>query len=224
MRKLVYYVASTLDGFIAAPDGSYDFFPLEPDVAAHLTAGWPQTFPTFSHPQLGIDRPTGRFDAVLMGRATYDPALRVGVTSPYAHLRQYVFSRSLPPSTDPGLEVVAGDPVAFVRGLKGRAGGDIWLCGGGQLAGQLLPEVDELVVKLHPIVAGSGIPLAARGFEAHRFTLTGTRSFDSGLVLLHYAAAPAPSPAAADAAAPSVSAPSVSAAAAGVTAEGAPER
>ncbi|OON28956.1 MULTISPECIES: dihydrofolate reductase family protein [unclassified Micromonospora] len=218
LRKLVYYVASTLDGFIAAPDGAYDFFPLEPDVAAHLTAGWPQTFPTFSHPQLGIDRPTGRFDAVLMGRATYDPALRVGVTSPYAHLRQYVFSRSLPPSADPGLEVVAGDPVAFVRELKGRPGGDIWLCGGGDLAGQLLPEVDELVVKLHPIVAGSGIPLAARGFAAHRFTLTATRSFDSGLILLHYAAEPAPSSAPTGAADPATSG------RAGVTAEGAPGR
>ncbi|WP_433686874.1 dihydrofolate reductase family protein [Micromonospora carbonacea] len=217
LRKLVYYVASTLDGFIAAPDGSYDFLPLEPDVAAHLTAGWPQTFPTFSHPQLGIDRPTGRFDTVLMGRATYDPALRAGITSPYDHLRQYVFSRSLPPSAGTGPEVVAGDPVAFVRELKGRPGGDIWLCGGGQLAGQLLPEVDELVVKLHPVVAGSGIPLAARGFAAHRFALTGTRAFDSGLVLLHYAAAPAPAPVPA----PPASAPSASS---GVTVEGAPGR
>ncbi|MFI2665994.1 dihydrofolate reductase family protein [Micromonospora carbonacea] len=215
LRKLVYYVASTLDGFIAAPDGSYGFLPLAPDVAAHLTAGWPQTFPTFSHPQLGIDRPTGRFDTVLMGRATYDPALRAGITSPYAHLRQYVFSRSLPPSTGTGPEVVAGDPVAFVRELKGRPGGDIWLCGGGDLAGQLLPEVDELVVKLHPIVAGSGIPLAARGFAAHRFTLTGTRAFDSGLVLLHYAAAPAGG-LTAEGAPPSASS--------GVTVEGAPGR
>ncbi|EEP71044.1 deaminase-reductase domain-containing protein [Micromonospora sp. ATCC 39149] len=222
LRKLVYYVASTLDGFIAAPDGSYDFFPVEPDVTAHLAAGWPQAFPTFSHPQLGIDRPTGRFDTVLMGRATYEPALRAGIASPYAHLRQYVFSRSLPPSTAPGLEVFAGDPVAFVRELKGRPGGDIWLCGGGNLAGQLLPEVDELVVKLHPIVAGSGIPLAARGFEAHRFALTGTRAFDSGLVLLHYVAAPAPSAPAAALATPAGAA--ADGAAAGVTAEGAPGR
>ncbi|RGC67870.1 hypothetical protein C5N14_16810 [Micromonospora sp. MW-13] len=192
MPKLVYYVASTLDGFIAAPDGSYDFLPLEPDVAAHLAAHWPQTFPTLSHPHFGIDRPTGRFGGLLMGRATYDPALRIGVTSPYAHLRQYVFSRSLPPSDDPGVEIVDADPVAFVRDLKRQPGGDIWLCGGGQLAGQLLPEVDELVVKLHPIVAGSGVPLADRGFDPHRFALAGTRAFDSGLVILHYTAAPGP--------------------------------
>ncbi|MEU4778054.1 dihydrofolate reductase family protein [Micromonospora sp. NPDC023633] len=187
MRKLVYYVASTLDGFIAAPDGSYDFFPLDPDLAAHLAANWSQTLPTFAHPQFGIDEPTGRFDAVLMGRATYDPALKMGVTSPYAHLKQYVFSRTLPPAAEPEVEIVSTDPVDFVRELKRRPGRDIWLCGGGQLAGQLLPEVDELIIKLNPYVVGSGIPLADRGFDPRRFDLVDTRPFDSGVVILHYA-------------------------------------
>ncbi|MCW3840315.1 dihydrofolate reductase family protein [Micromonospora yasonensis] len=192
MRKLVYYVATTLDGFIAAPDGSYDFFPLvpDPDVLAHLAAEWPQTFPTFTHAQFGIESPpAGRFDALLMGRGTYEPALKAGVTSPYAHLKQYVLSRSLPPSDDPQVEIVAGDAVAFVRELKERPGGDIWLCGGGHLAGQLLGEVDELVVKLNPVVVGSGVPLADRGFAPHRFTLVETRPFDSGVVVLRYTAA-----------------------------------
>ncbi|MEV4664450.1 dihydrofolate reductase family protein [Micromonospora echinofusca] len=187
MRKLVYYVASTLDGFIAAPDGSYDFFPLDPDLAAHLAANWSQTLPTFAHPQFGIDEPTGRFDAVVMGRATYDPALKMGVTSPYAHLKQYVFSRTLPPAAEPEVEIVSTDPVDFVRELKSRPGRDIWLCGGAQLAGQLLPEVDELIIKLNPYVVGSGIPLTARGFDPRRFDLVDTRPFDSGVVILHYA-------------------------------------
>lgn len=186
MRSLVYFVASTLDGFIAAPDGSYDFFPLAPDVAEYLATDWPQTLPTVAHPAFGIDRPQGRFDAVVMGRGTYDPGLKAGLTSPYAHLRQYVFSRTLPPADYPDVEVVSGDPVTVVRELKEQPGGDIWLCGGGQLAGQLLPEVDELVVKLHPILAGEGIPIATRRFAPHRFELVGTRAFDSGLVVLRY--------------------------------------
>ncbi|MFG1777101.1 dihydrofolate reductase family protein [Micromonospora sp. NPDC049048] len=187
MRKLVYYVASTLDGFIAAPDGSYDFLGLAPDLAAHVAANWSQTLPTFVHPQFGIDEATGRFDAVLMGRATYDPALQLGVTSPYAHLTQYVFSRTLPPAAEPEVEIVSTDPVEFVRELKRQPGRDIWLCGGAQLAGQLLPEVDELIIKLNPYVVGSGIPLTARGFDPRRFDLVDTRPFDSGVVMLHYA-------------------------------------
>ncbi|MFI7574005.1 dihydrofolate reductase family protein [Micromonospora sp. NPDC049497] len=186
MRKLVYYVASTLDGFIAAPDGSPDFFGLEPDLAAHIATHWPQTLPTFTHPQFGVENPQGRFDALVMGRATYDPALKIGITSPYAHLRQYVFSRSLPPSTEPEVEIVAGDPAEFVRALKREPGGDIWLCGGGQLAGQLLPEVDELVLKLNPVLVGSGVPLASRGFEPHRFRLVESLPLASGTVVLLY--------------------------------------
>ncbi|WP_091672947.1 dihydrofolate reductase family protein [Micromonospora auratinigra] len=190
MRTLVYYVNSTLDGFIAAPDGSFDFLPQEPEVLAHLAAEWPQTFPTFTHPQFGIaSPPTGRFDAVLMGRGTYEPALKMGVTSPYAHLAQYVFSRTLPPSDDPQVQIVDRDPAAFVRDLKARPGGDIWLCGGGQLAGQLLDQVDELVVKLSPLVIGSGVPLVDRGFDPRRLTLRDARPFDSGVVVLRYAAA-----------------------------------
>ncbi|MET7751862.1 dihydrofolate reductase family protein [Micromonospora sp. NPDC005367] len=186
MRKLVYYVAGTLDGFIAAPDGSYDFLPLEPDVAAHLVATYPQTLPTFAHAQFGIDRPEGRFDAVVMGRSTYDPGLAAGITSPYAHLQQYVFSRSLPPAAEPEVEIVAGDAVAFVRELKTRDGKDIWLAGGGQLAGQLLPEVDELILKLNPVVVGSGVPLVTRDFDPRRFTLVDTRPFHTGVVILRY--------------------------------------
>ncbi|MFI7073375.1 dihydrofolate reductase family protein [Micromonospora sp. WMMD754] len=187
LRKLVYFVASTLDGFIAAPDGSFDFLPLEPDVAPYLVSEWPQTLPTFAHAQLGVDSPpAGRFDTVLMGRATYEPGLTLGFPSPYDHLTQYVFSRSLAPADHPDVRIVAGDPVPFVRELKARPGADIWLCGGGQLAGQLLDEVDELVVKLNPVVVGSGIPLVDRGFDPRRFTLTSTRPFDSGVVVLRY--------------------------------------
>ncbi|MEW2473574.1 dihydrofolate reductase family protein [Micromonospora gifhornensis] len=186
MRKLVYYVAATVDGFIAAPDGSYDFFDLHPDPAGHLVTQWPQTFPTFAHAQLGIDRPQGRFDTVLMGRATYEPALRVGVTSPYAHLKQYVFARSLPPSDDPAVEIVSGDPATFVRDLKERPGGDIWLCGGGHLAGQLLSEVDEWVIKVNPVAAGSGIPLLDHPFTPQHLTLLAATPTDAGVVVLHY--------------------------------------
>ncbi|MFI7023696.1 dihydrofolate reductase family protein [Micromonospora sp. NPDC049900] len=186
MRSLVYYVASTIDGFIAAPDGAFEFFGPEPEVARHLATHWPQTFPTFAHPQLGIDRPQGRFDAVLMGRATYEPALKLGIASPYAHLKQYVFARSLPPSDDPAVEIVSSDAVAFVRDLKQQPGGDIWLCGGGRLAGQLLPEVDELMVKVNPIVAGSGIPLADRPFDLQHFTLVDATPIGAGVVMLRY--------------------------------------
>ncbi|GAB3813237.1 dihydrofolate reductase family protein [Micromonospora zhanjiangensis] len=190
MRQLVYYVASTIDGRIAGPDGQFDFFPFAPgtEISDYINARYPETLPTGFRTALGIDAPHGRYDTVLMGRGTYEPALKAGVTSPYAHLRQYVFSRTLPPAPEPEVEIVAGDPVAFVRDLKRQDGRDIWLCGGGQLAGQLLPEIDELFVKLNPIVAGAGIPIVDRDFDPRHFTLVEARPFDTGVVVLRYRA------------------------------------
>jgi len=185
MRKLVYFVAGTLDGYIAAPDGSWDFFAAGDDVIAYMKEHYPETLPT----HLRESGPIRVFDTVLMGRRTYEPALKAGITSPYAHLTQIVFSRLLT-SPDPAVRVVAGeDPLEVVAQLKRRPGRDIWLAGGGHLAGQLLPAVDELVIKLNPVVAGAGIPLAAAAFHPHAYAFTDATPLPSGVVVLRYRAA-----------------------------------
>ncbi len=184
MRKLVYYVAGTIDGFIAAPDGAYDFFPFEPDLADWIVTHYPETLPTPYRKAVGIDdTPPKVFDTVLMGHGTYRPGLDQGVPSPYAHLTQYVFAHDL---ESPDVHVVDGDPVALVQELKAKDGRDIWLAGGGRLAGALRDEIDEYVIKLSPVLAGSGIPILADGFDPRRLTLTGTQALPSGVVILHY--------------------------------------
>ncbi|MEV8530848.1 dihydrofolate reductase family protein [Streptomyces sp. NPDC051211] len=188
MRKLTYYIAATLDGYIAGPDGQYDFFPFEGEEAAAILADFPETLPTPLHGPLGIaDRAPERFDTVIMGRGTYDPGLKAGFTSPYAHLKQYVVSRTLT-SPDPAVTVV-DDPVALVRELKKQDGMGIWLCGGGKLAAALCDEIDELVIKRHPVVIGSGIPLFDGPFVPANFAPATTRSFDSGLTITTFSKA-----------------------------------
>ncbi|MFE1453157.1 dihydrofolate reductase family protein [Streptomyces olivaceoviridis] len=194
MRKLTYFVAGTIDGFIAGPDGDYDFFSpyLTEDYLPHLTVDFPETLPTPARAALGVaDAPNTHFDTVVMGRGTYEPGLATGLTSPYAHLRQIVVSRSLGVSPDASVEVTTEDPVALVRRLKQEEGLGIWLCGGGDLAGQLLPEIDELIVKQYPVVAGSGIPLFRAEFSPRAFKLTGSRVFDNGTIALTYTKASA---------------------------------
>lgn len=187
MRQLTYYIATTLDGFIAAEDGSFDFFRFEPgDLADTVLAEYPETMPAPARGPFGVaDAPNRRFDTVVMGRGTYQPGVDIGLTSPYPHLRQVVFTRSLP-DMDPDVEIVEGDPVAFVRELKRDDGLGIWLCGGGKLAATLAPEIDELVVKCNPIVLGRGVPLFDGDIAPTRFTLTGSRSFESGVVMSTY--------------------------------------
>ncbi|WP_406340454.1 dihydrofolate reductase family protein [Streptomyces sp. NBC_00648] len=189
MRKLTYFIGTTIDGFIAAPDGDYDFFMpyVTEDFLPHLIAEYADTLPTPARAGLGLaDAPNTRFDTVLMGRGTYDPGLAMGLTSPYAHLRQFVLSRSLAVSPDEAVEVTAEDPTQLVRRLKEEEGLGIWLCGGADLAGQLLPEIDELIVKQYPIVAGSGIPLFRTDFSPRAFKLTDSHAFERGNLVLTY--------------------------------------
>lgn len=199
MRKLVYYVAVSLDGRIAGPGGEFDFYPAGDEQQAAAYSAWcnaryPEFVPTAMRAALGLaDTPNRRFDTVLMGLGSYRPALDAGITSPYAHLRQYVVSSTLAPDTDPAVTVVRADPLALVRDLKGEAGEragqerDIWLCGGGRLAGALLPEIDELIIKSYPVVAGAGIPVFDGEFDPTVFDVTDRDSFDNGVTVTHFA-------------------------------------
>lgn len=185
MRRLVYYIGATIDGFIAAPDGDFGFFPVGQDVVDFIVEDYPDTLPTHVRAHLGVDVPNPTFDVGVQGRATLQPALDVGIASPYAHLRQYVVSTTYV-SPDPAVEVVAGDVVAWVRERKAEDGKDIYLIGGSRLAGSLLGEIDALVVKLYPVVAGAGVPLFTAEFTPTPFTLTATRVLEHGTVVLHY--------------------------------------
>ncbi|MFI2721877.1 dihydrofolate reductase family protein [Streptomyces collinus] len=193
MRKLVYYIAVTLDGRIAGPEGEYDFFLAGTEQQSAAYSAWantlyPETVPTAYRAAAGLaDTPNRSFDTVVMGAATYRAPLEQGVTSPYAHLRQYVVSSTLGHDVDPAVTVVPGDPLTLVRELKREkdSGADIWLCGGGKLAGALLPEIDELVVKHYPVVAGAGIPAFDGAFDPTVFDVAERTAFPNGVTLTH---------------------------------------
>lgn len=174
-----------MDGFIAGPGGSVDFFPVADDVIEYIVAEFPETIPTHIRTSLGVERENRHFDTVIMGRATYDPALQEGITSPYAHLKQYVASLNLTSSPDPDVSLTS-DPITTVRGLKQKPGAGIWLAGGGKLAGTLFPEIDELIVKIYPVAAGSGIPLFGTDVTPTRLTLTASTLLDSGTAIMRY--------------------------------------
>ncbi|MBF6063802.1 dihydrofolate reductase family protein [Nocardia terpenica] len=189
MRKLTYYVASTIDGFIATEDGSVDFFPVGGDHGPAITAQYPETLPAKVRESLGVDKLGSTFDTVLMGRKTHDFGVRTGTSSPYTHLRQFVVSTTLPDRPDPDVELISEDPLGRVRELKREKGLGIWLCGGGELAQELLPEIDQVFLKLYPIVLGRGRPLFGAGGqlpEPTRFRVLTSRVFSDGVAFLKY--------------------------------------
>lgn len=170
MTQLTYYVAASLDGFIAHADGSFDGFAWDDEVVSDFFAD------------------LERFGTVLMGRKTYEVGLKEGKTSPYPSMRQVVFSRTIEESPDEAVELVRGDIAEFVRNLKSQADAPVWLCGGADVASTLLDAglVDQIVVKLNPVVFGSGIPLFGPAVDLTSLALTRTRVYDCGIVFLDY--------------------------------------
>ncbi len=186
MRELKYYIACTVDRFIADSDGSVDFFPMEGEHFADLFKSFPETIPAHLRDVLGIRGSNKWFDVVLMGRKTYEVGLKEGVTNPYPQMKQYVFSRTLKQSPDENVELVSGDAVALVKELKKQPGKDIWLCGGGDLATILFPEIDEIIMKLNPILLGEGIPLFSGVVKPSAVELIDSKIYSNGFMLLRY--------------------------------------
>lgn len=171
MRNLVYDVAMSLDGFIAGPGG---------DVSRFLSAG--------DHVDAYFAR-LAAYDTTVMGRATYEFGYAFGMAPgarAYPHMTHHIYSRTLELPADSQVEVVRDDAASHVAALKATDGGDIYLCGGGRLAGALLAAglIDRLIVKLNPILLGEGVPL----FDGARadLTLLDSRRYESGVVLLTY--------------------------------------
>ncbi|MFF3055112.1 dihydrofolate reductase family protein [Streptomyces sp. NPDC057909] len=190
MRKLTYFIACSIDGFIGDPGGDassmYPF--VNEEFIEFLTSQYPETVATEGRRQLGFhDAESQKFDTVIQGRGSYQLALDMNITSPYAQLRELVASRTLKESPDPNVELISDDVVGRVRELKAEGSGlGIWLCGGSQLAGELLDEIDELVIKTYPLVYGSGMPMFGSDFAATEFALESVRIFDNGVLVRTY--------------------------------------
>jgi dihydrofolate reductase len=140
VRQLRYSVAASLDGYIAAPDGGFDWIPMDPDIDfAAMYAG---------------------FSGLVMGRVSYEVFVATG-GAPGLSLPTYVYSRTLPEGQRDGV-TFAHDAVAHVRALKAEGDGKpLWLWGGAALFRDLAAAglVDGVDVAILPILLGAGIPL-----------------------------------------------------------------
>ena len=167
MRRVVLYIACSLDGYIARSDGRVDWL--------------------FTDQDYGFTDFLGSVDAVLLGRKTHDVMVELGERF-VAGKKNYIFSRHPTAAHPPEVEYVAGDPRALVDRLRSAPGRDIWLVGGGDLLGQFLDAdlVDDMIVFVHPIVLGEGIPLFPGTRRWVDLVLRRTQEFSSGLVELRY--------------------------------------
>jgi dihydrofolate reductase len=171
MRKVTFGGANSLDNYLARPDHAVDWLLWGKEAAAVMADYWK-----------GID-------TVLMGRKTYEVALRSGHgggSSP--GMTTYVFSRTLPEGGARGVTVIRDDAAEFVRGLKGQDGKDICLMGGGELARSLFEAglIDEIGFNIHPVLLGSGVPLFHPMSRQIDLELLECRPFKNGCVYVIY--------------------------------------
>ena len=175
-RKIIVYVATSADGFIARKDGGVDW--------------------------LDRPRPKGNYDmgefwksidTILLGRKTYDfvvQFVKEGKSVPnMGDIKPYVFSRKPPKKVLPGFEFVKEPIKKFAKRLRAQKGKNIFMMGGGGLIASFLDagEIDEFVISVIPIFIGEGIPLIAPRHRNVPLKLLSTKKFSDGVVKLHYA-------------------------------------
>ena len=165
MRKIRYQVACSLDGYIAGPNGEYDWIVHDPDI--DFKAMFDQ------------------YDTLLMGRRTFELTL----TGPKHEHRMVVVSRSLRPEDYPDVTIISDRVKERIDELRAQPGKDIWLFGGGEAFRSLLELgcVDTVEPAIIPVVLGAGIPLLPGPAIQRRLSLTGHRLYEkSGIMLLQY--------------------------------------
>lgn len=180
MRKVTFGGANSLDNYFARKDDAVDWL-LWSDEAADLLKTYWKTI-----------------DTVVMGRKTYEVALRMTRSSkkggkkesinPYPNVKTYVFSRTLKESKDKEVEIINEDAADFVRKLKEEKGKDICVMGGGLLAKSLFEAdlIDEVGFNIHPVLLGQGIPLFHEMSRQINLELLECRPFKNGCVYVLY--------------------------------------
>jgi len=170
MRRVRLFIATSLDGFIAGPGDDL---------------GW-----LFHDGDYGYAAFWAGIDTVLVGRRTYDVARRFPEW-PYAGRNVVVFTRQGDAGiATPRTVATARPPAEVVAELRARDGRDLWLVGGGALVATFMEAglIDDVIVSIHPVLLGDGIPLVARGARRMPLALVAERRFPSGLVQLSYRA------------------------------------
>ena len=177
-RKIIVYIATSADGFIARRDGAVDWLerPMPEDA-------------------YGMGEFYKSIDTILWGRKTCDMALefqKKGIAGAEfdTRVKNYVFTRSLPEGAAPaGVEFVNEPIKEFATRMRGQEGKNIWMMGGAGIIASFLDagEIDEFVMNVIPTFIGEGIPLIAAGRRTVPLELMSCTKFPDGVVQMHYA-------------------------------------
>ena len=171
-RKIITYIATSADGFIARKDGGIDWLD-RPQTAGDY--GMMDFYKTI--------------DTILFGRKTYDMALGMsGSISSSKKIKNYVFTHNPPAKGHKQVEFVNEPINDFAARLRKEEGKDIWMMGGGGIIGSFMDagEIDEFIIHVIPTFIGEGIPLIEPRHRTVELELLESHAYEDGVVKLHY--------------------------------------
>ncbi|MGG7057335.1 dihydrofolate reductase family protein [Clostridium nigeriense] len=169
-RKVILYIAVSLDNYIARENGEVDWL---------VGDG--------SNPNVdnGYEEFYKNIDTVIIGKSTYDQVLSWG-EYPYKGCKGYVYTRSKVESNE-DVEFTCEDPKELIYRLKKQEGKDIWIVGGAEIVDIFLKDnlIDEFIIATIPTILGKGIPLFKENNKEIKLKLVESKIFD-GIVQNHY--------------------------------------
>ena len=172
-RRIIVYIATSADGYIARPNG---------DV------GWlDRTRPKGNY---GMGEFLKTIDTILWGRKTYGKGIEMGMKAAGfgKGIKNYVFSHRPQQSVEQGVEFINESIKTFAQRLRSQPGKNVWMMGGGGIIASFLDEseIDEVIIHGVPIFIGEGIPLIEPRHRSVQLKLVSSRSYPDGVVRLHY--------------------------------------
>lgn len=173
MKKVILYIAQSIDGFIASPNGNIDWLNEDVEFSEQNDFGYSNFYDSV--------------DTTLMGYNTYKEILGFDIPFPYLKTKNYVFSRNHTKKENLPVEFISSDIVRFVSDLKQNNGKDIWLIGGGEINKILLNNnlIDEIILTIKTVVLGNGISLFGSNNELNKFEVISSKTLDKSLIEIH---------------------------------------
>jgi dihydrofolate reductase len=174
MKKIILYIAASIDGRIAEPDGGLE---------------WLTEFPNPEKTDYGYKDLLASVDTVIMGGNTYREILNMDVIWPYKQQKSYVVTRGWTEKTIvENVHFITEDVIKTISDLRNEPGKDIWLVGGGELVSMLLEAdlIDEMQICYIPVILGKGISLFPEQPKESKWELTGSKPYKSGALMVEY--------------------------------------
>ena len=174
MSKVILYVACSIDGFIARPDGDLD---------------WLDAIPNPDNIDYGYTDLLANTSCIIMGRKTYTDLLSFGIEWPYPGIKTLVVSSNPSFKIDtPDTKTLTGDIATAVKIIRSNQEKDIWLAGGGQIASYFLDNelIDRMIISIIPIILGTGIQLFPNKPKETNWILVESKAYPTGVASLTY--------------------------------------